>query len=61
MRFLARLAVIARDRHDKQAFARYAGAITGALRSIATPDAIKERGRVLGDFLLALEETRGVR
>ena len=27
----------------------------------ATPDAIKDRGRMIGDFLLAMEETKGVR
>lgn len=47
--------------------ARAAGAeawrpvIAGALRAIATPEQIKGRGRMLGDFLLALEETRGLR
>ena len=30
------------------------------LRASRRPDAIKGRGRMLGDFLLALEETRGV-
>jgi hypothetical protein len=55
VRFLARLARAQKDD------ARYRPAIGGALRAIATPDGIKERGRILGDFLLALEETRGVR
>ena len=55
LRLLARLArSSARD-------PRYPAAIAGTLRAIATPDAIKGRGRVLGDFLLALEETRGAR
>jgi uncharacterized protein YyaL (SSP411 family) len=35
--------------------------IACALRAIATPEGIKGRGRMLGDFLLALEETKGVR
>jgi uncharacterized protein YyaL (SSP411 family) len=35
--------------------------VAGALRVVATPDAIRDRGRMLGDFLLAIEETRGVR
>jgi hypothetical protein len=35
--------------------------IARTLRALATPDQIKERGRMLGDFLLALEETKGVR
>ena len=39
----------------------YARAIDRTLRAVATPDAITERGRFLGDFLLALDETRGVR
>jgi uncharacterized protein len=55
IRLFARLA---RTRGDG---AKYRGAIANALRCIATPDAIKGRGRVLGDFLLALEETRGQR
>jgi len=41
--------------------AAYAKAIAGAIRAIATPEEIKGRGRMLGDFLLALEESRGVR
>jgi uncharacterized protein YyaL (SSP411 family) len=61
VRFLARLASIARDRNDTRAVERYRAAIAGTLRAVATPDAIKARGRVLGDFLLALEETRGFR
>ena len=39
----------------------YRTSIAGALRAAATPDQIKARGRMLGDFLLALEETKGVR
>jgi hypothetical protein len=61
LRLLARLAREKRETHDDANASRYAKAIAGTLRSIATPDAIKGRGRVLGDFLLALEETRGVR
>jgi hypothetical protein len=55
IRFLARLAKLQPE--DP----RYRTAIAGTLRAIATPDAIKARGRMLGDFLLALEETRGLR
>ena len=58
IRLLARLA---RDPRPEPDGARAIAAIASALRSVATPDAIKARGRVLGDFLLALEETRGVR
>jgi uncharacterized protein YyaL (SSP411 family) len=54
IRMLARLARTTKD-------AKYGRAIAAALRAIATPDAIKERGRMIGDFLLALDETRGVR
>jgi uncharacterized protein YyaL (SSP411 family) len=54
LRFLARLA---KATHDPQ----YTAAIAGALRAIATPDAIKDRGRMIGDLLMALDETRGVR
>jgi uncharacterized protein len=57
VRFLARLAR-AQTGDSRTATTR---AIASALRAIATPEAIKGRGRVLGDFLLALEETRGVR
>ena len=56
LRMLARLA---KNGHGDRA--RYTAAIDGALRCIATPDAIKARGRILGDLLLALEETKSVR
>ncbi len=36
--------------------AKYRRAIDRTLRAIATPDAIKERGRMVGDFLVALDE-----
>jgi uncharacterized protein YyaL (SSP411 family) len=39
----------------------YRRLIARTLRALATPEQIKERGRMLGDFLLALEETKGVR
>lgn len=35
--------------------------IDGMVRALARPELYKARGRILGDFLLALEETRGVR
>jgi hypothetical protein len=54
LRFLARLVRATRDD-------RYQAMIATTLRAIATPDSIRERGRMLGDFLLALEETREVR
>ena len=41
--------------------ARYQRAIDRTLRAVATPDKIVERGRFLGDFLLALEETKAAR
>ncbi len=41
--------------------AKYKRLIDRTLRAIATPDRIHERGRMVGDFLLALEETHGVR
>jgi len=41
--------------------ARYRIAIDRVLRAISTPEEIKERGRMLGDYLLALEETKGAR
>jgi uncharacterized protein YyaL (SSP411 family) len=58
LRFLARLAREAPSAEDK---ARYSKTLARTLAAISTPDEIKARGRVLGDFLLALEETRGVR
>jgi hypothetical protein len=39
----------------------YRRLIARTLRALATPEQIKERGRMLGDFLLAIEETKGVR
>ena len=36
-------------------------AIDRALRAIARPEGIRAEGRMLGDFLLALEATKGVR
>jgi uncharacterized protein YyaL (SSP411 family) len=54
VRFLARVAKATKD-------AKYETAIGSALRAIATPDGIAARGRMIGDFLEALDETRGVR
>jgi uncharacterized protein len=54
LRFLARVAKHAPSDSPRRLIAR-------TLRALATPDQIKERGRMLGDFLLALEETKGVR
>ncbi len=56
LRVLADLARRAPDHRD-----RYARAIDRTLRAIATPDKIADRGRFLGDFLLALDETKDVR
>ncbi len=41
--------------------AKYKAAIDRVLGAISTPEEIKARGRMLGDYLLALEETKGVR
>jgi uncharacterized protein YyaL (SSP411 family) len=54
VRFLARLA----KQFPTEAYRNF---IARTLRAIATPDQIKGRGRMLGDFLLALEETEGCR
>jgi uncharacterized protein YyaL (SSP411 family) len=54
LRFLAKLATHTRD--DS-----YRIAIDRTLRAISTTDEIKARGRWLGDYLLALEETKEVR
>jgi len=53
-RFLARLARTAGAE-------TYRDAIAGAIGAVATHDAIDDRGRMIGDLLLAFEETRGVR
>ncbi|CAN5680167.1 hypothetical protein BH09MYX1_BH09MYX1_21840 [soil metagenome] len=49
------------ERKSPDHAARYGRAIDRTLRAIATPDKITERGRFLGDFLLALDETKDVR
>lgn len=54
LRVFARLARTSVD-------AKYKTAIDRILRAISTPEEIKARGRWLGDYLLALEETKGVR
>lgn len=54
LRVFARLARTSLD-------AKYKTAIDRILRAITTPEEIKARGRWLGDYLLALEETKGVR
>jgi uncharacterized protein len=41
--------------------AKYRVAIDRVLRAVSTPEKIKAQGRMLGDYLLALEETKGVR
>jgi uncharacterized protein len=56
LRLLARLA-----KADPAAAPKYRASIARTLHAIATPEEIKGRGRMLGDFLLALEETKGVR
>jgi hypothetical protein len=54
LRFFARLARATKD-------TRYVRAIDRTLRFCSRPEEIKGRGRMIGDFLLALEETRDVR
>lgn len=54
LRLLARLARATKD-------ARYTHQIARILRAISVPEELKARGRWLGDYLLALEETRDVR
>ncbi|MEZ4360523.1 MAG: DUF255 domain-containing protein [Kofleriaceae bacterium] len=54
VRFLARLAKV-------EPSERLTSAIAAGLRAATRPEVIKARGRFLGDLLLALEETRGVR
>lgn len=40
---------------------KYAMSIDRLLRAVSTPEQIKSRGRMIGDYLLALEESKGVR
>jgi len=40
---------------------KYSAAIDRVLRATSTPEEIKSRGRMIGDYLLALEESKGVR
>ena len=54
VRFLARLSRVAPGD-------AYRVAIGRALAGVASSEAIDERGRMLGDLLLALEETRYLR
>jgi uncharacterized protein YyaL (SSP411 family) len=54
LRFLARLARLAPSEQLTTAIAR-------GLLAVTDEHAIEERGRMVGDLLLALEETRGVR
>ena len=54
MRFLARLARVAPSDAYRDAIAR-------ALAVIATRDAIDDRGRMVGDLLLAIEESKYLR
>ncbi|HEY8077669.1 MAG TPA: hypothetical protein VIF62_26265, partial [Labilithrix sp.] len=54
IRFLAHLAKASPDK-------KYAVAIDRTLRAATDPVQIKARGRFLGDLLLALEESKGVR
>jgi len=54
LRMLARLARAEID-------AKYKIGIDRILRAVTTPEQIKARGRWLGDYLLALEETKGMR
>jgi hypothetical protein len=57
VRFLAHLAhgVPAADAK------KYSVALDRLLRATSKPEEIKARGRMIGDYLLALEESKGVR
>jgi hypothetical protein len=54
IRFLARMQRLAPNDATRDAIAH-------AIPVVATRTAIEERGRMVGDLLLALEETKGVR
>ena len=55
------LRMLARIAKRPSADAKYAVAIGRILRAISVPEEINGRGRWLGDYLLALEETKGAR
>jgi hypothetical protein len=57
LRMLARLARALPAAEAK----KLAPAIDRTLRAVSTPEQIRGRGRMIGDYLLALEETKGVR
>ena len=57
IRFLVKLAHSGRE----DARAGYAALAERALVAIARPEEIRGRGRMIGDFLLALEEVRRLR
>jgi hypothetical protein len=57
IRFLAHLARAKGGEPDPA----YRSAVAGALATVARPKAIEDRGRMIGDLLLSLEESRGVR
>jgi hypothetical protein len=40
---------------------RYGSSVDRLLRAISRPEDIKGRGRMIGDYLLALEESKGIR
>jgi uncharacterized protein YyaL (SSP411 family) len=56
IRALAKLAHAEPERREA-----YGKAIDRALRRVSEPREIKARGRMIGDLVLALEESRGVR
>jgi hypothetical protein len=56
LRLLARLARVAPGEA-----AAYRARIDGVLRAIARPESIKAEGRMIGNFVLALDETKGLR
>jgi len=57
IRWLAKLALVGRE--DERA--GFAALAEGALVAIARPEEIRGRGRMLGDFLLALDEVKRMR
>ena len=56
IRVLAKLAHAEPEKREA-----YGKAIDRALRRVSEPREIKARGRMIGDLVLALEESRGVR
>jgi uncharacterized protein YyaL (SSP411 family) len=61
LRMLARVARVAPTTSDARSTDSTRDAIARSMRVVATREAVSDRGRMIGDFLLALDETKGMR